>query len=65
MPRRRAAHTQADYARAIRALAQDGHLAAVRFMPDGSVLVVPIDGPVKPYNETVAPQVAKRKTADL
>jgi hypothetical protein len=65
MPRRPATHTQADFARAIRAMAQAGMRSAVEFRPDGTVAVVPVDGNVKPYSVTASPQVAKRKAPDL
>ena len=44
MPRRPATVTQAEIARALRAMAQEGLRAGVEFRPDGTVAVVPMNG---------------------
>lgn len=58
MPRRPARFTQADIARALRAVAQVGVKAAVKLAPDGSILIIPDD------SHGANPQIVKELIAD-
>ena len=69
MPRTAARVTQADIARAIREAQQVGAPMAVDILPDGTIRLLPVAGPVSApagnYGDKPSNYVANRKVPDL
>lgn len=65
MPRTSARVTQADIARAIRAAQQVGAPMAVDILPDGTIRLMPVQGPLPAPAPERMVKLAKRESPDL